>query len=88
MADKKIFNKGKNKNRSNRSNRSNRFIPTQEQRVDKELLQDISVLLSIKNVDDKTICQIYGITDRQLDFIKKHQQKWDIIDKITGKEVK
>ena len=88
MADKRMSNKGKKNNRNNRSKKSNRFIPTQEQRVDKELLQDISVLLSIKNVDDKTICQIYGITDRQLQYIKKHQQKWNILDKITGKEVK
>ena len=78
MADKKFFNKRKNK----KNNRNNRFIPTQEQRVDKELLQEVSVLLSInKDISDKTICKMYNITDRQLDYIKKHQQNWEILTK-------
>ena len=77
MKDKRMSNKRRGK-------KNNRFIPTQEQRVDKELLQEVSVLLSInKDIDDKTICKMYHITDRQLDYIKKHQQNWDILDKIT-----
>ena len=96
MKDKqRISNKGKNKkgnwnNRSkNRSNKKfNKFIPTQEQRVDKELLQEVSVFLSLSpEIDDKVICNHYKITERQLQFIKQHKQKWDILDKITGKEV-
>ena len=90
MSDKKFFNKGKNKNRNNRSkNRSNKnkinhFVPTQEQRVDTELLQEVSVFLSLSpEIDDKVICRHYHITERQLQFIKKHQQKWDIWDSLT-----
>ena len=87
--------KGKNK-KSNWSNRSknrnkkfNRFIPTQEQRVDQELLQEVSVFLSLSpGIDDRVICNHYHITERQLDYIRKHQQKWSILDSITGKEVK
>ena len=88
------------KNRSNRNNKKsnwsnkrsnkkfNQFVPTQEQRVDKELLEEVSVFLSLSpGIDDKVICRHYKITERQLQFIKKHQQKWDILDKITGKEV-
>ena len=94
MKDKRMSSKGKKNNKSNWSNRSNKknkfnkFIPTQEQRIDKELLQEISVFINISpEIDDKVICNHYGITERQLQFIKKHQQKWDILDKITGKEV-
>ena len=91
MKDKRMS--AKNKNKSNWSNRrnkkNNRFIPTQEQRIDKELLEEVSVFLSLsKGIDDKVICNHYHITERQLDYIKKHQQKWDVLDKITGKEVK
>ena len=92
MQDNKLFNKrrkGKKNNRSNSSKKNNRFIPKQVDRVDKELLQEVSVLLSInKDISDKDICKMYKITDIQLDYIKKHQQNWDILDKITGKEVK
>lgn len=78
-----------NKRSKNRNNRNNRFIPTQEQRVDKELLQEVSIFLSISpDIPDEIICNHYKITDRQLAYIKKHKQKWDIVDKITGKEVK
>ena len=88
MSDNKLFNKRKNK-KNNRSKKNNRFIPKQVDRVDKELLQEISVLLSInKDISDKDICKLYKITDRQLQYIKDHQQNWDILDKITGKEVK
>lgn len=88
MSDNKLFNKRKNK-KNNRSKKSNRFIPKQVDRVDKELLQEVSVLLSInKDISDKDICKLYKITDIQLDYIKKHQQNWDILDKITGKELK
>ena len=87
MADKKNFNKRRNKSKKN--NRGNCFIPKQVDRVDKELLQEVSVLLSInKDISDKDICKLYKITDRQLDYIKKHQQNWEILDKLTGKEVK
>ena len=77
MSDKRMSNKRRGK-------KNNRFIPKQEQRVDKELLQEVSVLLSInKDIDDRTICKMYKITDRQLQYIKDHQQNWDILDKIT-----
>ena len=95
MKDKSMSAKRKKSNWSNRSknrsnkNKINRFIPTQEQRVDKELLQEVSVFLSLsKDIDDKVICNHYGITERQLEYIRKHQQKWDVLDKITGKEVR
>ena len=95
MKDKQTMtNKGKKNNKSNWSNKRsnkkfNRFIPTQEQRVDKELLQEVSVFLSLSpEIDDKVICNHYGITERQLEYIRKHQQKWDVLDKITRKELK
>ena len=89
MSDNKLFNKRRKGKKNNSSKKNNKFIPKQEQRVDKELLQEVSVLLSInKDISDKTICKLYKITDIQLDYIKKHQQNWDILDKITGKEVK
>ena len=74
-------NKNRNKNRGN--------TPTAVDRIDKEILEQISVLLSIKpNIDDSTICKMYGISRNQADFIRKHPQKWDLVDKLTGKEVK
>ena len=91
MKDKHMSAKRKKSNWSNKrsKNSSNRFIPKQVDRVDKELIQEVSVLLSInKDISDKDICKLYKITDIQLDYIKDHQQKWDIVDKITGKEVK
>ena len=100
MKDKRMSNKQtmpnkgkKNNKKSNWSNKRsnkkfNRFIPTQEQRIDKELLKEVSVFISISpEIDDKVICNHYHITERQLDYIKKHKQNWDILDKITGKEV-
>ena len=97
MKDKQTMpNKGKKNNKSNwskgsknRNKKFNRFIPTQEQRVDKELIQEVSVFLSLSpDIDDRVICNHYGITERQLDYIKKHPQKWDVLDKITRKELK
>ena len=89
MSDNKLFNKRRKGKKNNSSKKNNRFIPKQVDRVDKELLQEVSVLLSInKDISDKDICKLYKITDIQLDYIKKHLQKWDIVDKITGKEVK
>ena len=86
------WSKGKKSNWSNRNNRNkkfNHFIPTQEQRVDKELLQERSVFLSISpENDDRVICNHYGITERQLEYIKKHQQKWEIWEILEGKEVR
>ena len=80
MADKQFFNKRKNRN--NRS--SNRFTPTAVDRLDTEILEQISVLLSIKpDIDDSTICKMYGISRNQADYIRKNQKKWDIVDKIT-----
>ena len=74
-------NKNRNKNRGN--------TPTAVDRIDKEILEQISVLLSIKpNIDDSTICKMYGISRNQADYIRKHPQKWDLVDKLTGKEVK
>ena len=80
MADKQFFNKRKNRN--NRS--SNRFTPTAVERLDQEILEQISVLLSINpDLDDSTICKMYGISRNQADYIRKNQKKWDIVDKIT-----
>ena len=105
MKDKQtISNKGKNKNKksnwSNKNNKKsnwsnkgnkkfNRFTPTQEQRVDKELLQEVSVFLSLSpDIPDETICRHYGITHRQLEYIKKHKQNWDIWEILEEKELK
>ena len=105
MKDKRMSDKGKKNNKNNWSNRNNkknnwsnknnrnkkynRFIPTQEQRVDKELIQEVSVFISISpDIPDKVICNHYGITERQLQFIKKNQQKWNIWEILEGKEVK
>ena len=82
MADKQFFNKRKNRN--NRS--SNRFTPTAVERLDTEILEQISVLLSIKpDIDDSTICKMYGISRNQADYIRKNQKKWDIVDKLNFK---
>ena len=97
MKDKQTMpNKGKKNNKSNwskgsknRNKKFNRFIPTQEQRIDKELIQEVSVFLSLSpEIDDKVICNHYKITDRQLEYIRKHQQKWDIWEILEGKEVR
>ena len=95
MKDKRMSSKGKKNNKSNWNNRSkgnkkfNKFIPTQEQRVDKELLQEVSVFLSLSpEIDDKVICNHYKITERQLQFIKKNQQKWNIWEILEEKELK
>ena len=95
MKDKHMSAKNKKKNNwSNRSkNRSNKkfspFVPTQEQRVDKELLQDISVLLDVKpDIDNATLKRLYHITDIQADYIRKHKQKWDIWEILEEKELK
>ena len=86
MSDKKFFNK-RNKNRS--KNRNNRFIPSQVDRVDKELLQEISVLLDVKpDIDNATLKRLYHITDIQADYIRKHKQKWEIWEILEGKELK
>ena len=85
MKDKKIFNKRKNK----KNNRGNRFIPSQIDRVDKELLQEISVLLDVKpDIDNATLKRLYHITDIQADYIRKHKQKWEIWEILEGKELK
>ena len=78
MADKKNFNRNKNKSKK-------RFnTPTAVERLDKEILEQISVLLSVKpDIDDSTICKMYGISRNQADYIRKHQKNWDIVDKIT-----
>ena len=89
MSDNKLFNKRRKGKKNSSSKKNNRFIPKQVDRVDKELIQEVSVLLSInKAISDKDICKLYKITDIQLQYIKDHQQNWDILDKITGKEVK
>ena len=99
MKDKQTMsNKGKKNNKSNWSNKRNknrnnkkfnRFIPTQEQRVDKELIQEVSVFLSLSpEIDDKVICNHYKITERQLQFIKQHKQNWDIWEILEEKELK
>ena len=85
--------KGKNNKKSNWSNKGNkkfnRFTPTQEQRVDKELIQEVSVFLSLSpDIPDETICRHYGITHRQLEYIKKHKQNWDIWEILEEKELK
>ena len=77
-----------NKNRNNRSNRSKKRFntPTAVERLDKEILEQISVLLSInQGLDDNTICKMYGISRNQADYIRKNQKKWDIVDKLNFK---
>ena len=77
MADKRMSNRKKgNKKRFN--------TPTAVERLDTEILEQISVLLSINpDLDDSTICKMYGISRNQADYIRKHQKNWDIVDKIT-----
>ena len=78
MADKRMSNRNKNKSKK-------RFnTPTAVERLDKEILEQVSVLLSINpDLDDSTICKLYGISRNQADYIRKNQKKWDIVDKIT-----
>ena len=80
MADKKNFNRNKNKSKK-------RFnTPTAVERLDKEILEQISVLLSVKpDIDDSTLCKLYGISRNQADYIRKNQKKWDIVDKLNFK---
>ena len=78
MADKKNFNKRKNKGKK----RDN--TPTAVDRLDKEILEQISVLLSINpDLDNKTLKKLYHISENQADYIRKHQKMWDLVDKIT-----
>ena len=80
MKDKKIYNKRKNKSKK----RDN--TPTAVERLDKEILEQISVLLSINpNIEDSTICKMYKISRNQADYIRKNQKKWDIVDKLNFK---
>ena len=81
MADKKNFNRNKNKSKK-------RFnTPTAVERLDKEILEQVSVLLSINpDLDDSTICKLYGISRNQADYIRKNQKKWDIVDKLNFKK--
>ena len=80
MADKRMSNRNKNKGKK-------RFnTPSAVDRLDKEILEQISVLLSIKpDIDDSTICKLYGISRNQADYIRKNQKKWDIVDKLNFK---
>ena len=77
MADKRMSNRKKgNKKRFN--------TPTAVERLDKEILEQISVLLSIKpDIDNKTLKKLYHISENQADYIRKHQKMWDLVDKIT-----
>ena len=79
MADKRMSNRKKgNKKRFN--------TPSAVDRLDTEILEQISVLLSInQGLDDNTICKMYGISRNQADYIRKHQQVWDIVDKLNFK---
>ena len=79
MADKRMSNRKKgNKKRFN--------TPTAVERLDKEILEQISVLLSINpDLDDSTICKMYGISRNQADYIRKNQKKRDIVDKLNFK---
>ena len=76
----------KGNNRNNRSkNKSKKRVntPSAVDRIDKEVLEQISVLLSINpGIDDSTICKMYKISRNQADYIRKHQQVWDIVDKL------
>ena len=84
MADKRMSNRRKGNKSKKRFN-----TPSAVDRLDKEIVEQISVLLSIKpNIDDKTICKLYGISRNQADYIRKNQKKWDIVDSLTGKELK
>ena len=82
MSDKRMSNRKKGNNRSKK-----RFnTPSAVERLDTEILEQISVLLSIKpDIDDSTICKMYGISRNQADYIRKHQKNWDIIDKLNFK---
>ena len=82
MKEKKIFNRRKgNKKSKKRGN-----TPTAVERLDKEILEQVSVLLSIKpDLEDGAICKMYGISRNQADYIRKHQHTWDIVDKINFK---
>ena len=78
MKDKKNFNRNKNKGKK-------RFnTPTAVERLDTEILEQISVLLSINpDLDNKTLKKLYHISENQADYIRKHQKMWDLVDKIT-----
>ena len=84
MADKRMSNKRKGNKSKKRFN-----TPSAVDRLDKEILEQVSVLLSINpDLDDSTICKLYGISRNQADYIRKHQKNWDIVDSLTGKELK
>ena len=75
-----------NRKKGNKKSKKRFNTPTAVERLDKEILEQISVLLSIKpDIDDSTICKMYGISRNQADYIRKHQQVWDIVDKLNFK---
>ena len=80
MADKKIFNKRKNKNRNNRSNRRNSNEPSSVARIDDSIIREVSLLLEL-GATEELIRKQYGLCYSQIDFIKKHQQVWEILTK-------
>ena len=82
MSDKKIFNKrkNKNKNRNNRSNRRNSDGPSPVTRIDDSIIREVSLLLDL-GATEELIKKQYGLCYSQIDFIKKHQQKWEILTK-------
>ena len=82
MSDKRMSNRKKGNKKSKKRDNT----PTAVERLDQEILEQISVLLSINpDLDDKTICKMYGISRNQADYIRKHQKNWDIIDKLNFK---
>ena len=83
MSDKRMSNRKKGNKKSKKRDNT----PTAVERLDQEILEQISVLLSIKpDIDDSTICKMYGISRNQADYIRKHQQVWDIVDKLIFKK--
>ena len=83
MKNKQRMSKGNNRNK----NRRNRNEPSPVARLDDGTIREVSLLLELGATDD-LIKKQYKLCHSQIDFIRKHPQNWEILDSLTGKEVK
>ena len=83
MKNKQRMSKGNNRNK----NRRNRNEPSPVARLDDGTIREVSLLLELGATDD-LIRKQYKLCHSQIDFIRKHPQNWEILDSLTGKEVK
>ena len=79
MKDKKIF-KNRNKNRGKGNNRN---VPSPVSRLDDSIIKEVSLMLELGG-SDEVVQKQYHLCKSQIDFIRKHPQKWDIWESLTN----